>query len=209
MDCIGAALKPSIAGVKLPALTTVDELIKLASGLLALTVSRIGVLRTAPWTEFEGIDWDDPTCPTPDAIWRILAYRMKLAVEDKANRDFGLDIPLSLQAVEVLRALRKLTGGFELLFSNSRSWREPMSYAVLSTLYKRLGNGPYKGRMVPHGWRSAFSTLMNERAAELDWHGDRMIIDMILAHVPPGASASEWAYNQARYIKRQAQLNQV
>lgn len=76
-----------------------------------------------------------------------------------------------------------------------------MTDSALSSLYKRIGGGRFKGRMVPHGWRTSFSTLMNERAAELERDGDRLIIDMILAHVPEGMSASEWAYNRARYIK--------
>lgn len=84
-----------------------------------------------------------------------------------------------------------------------------MTDAALSALCRRVAEGRYKDHMVPHGWRVAFSTLMNERAAELDRHGDRMIIDMILAHVATGVSASEWAYNRPRYVKRQAQLNQV
>jgi hypothetical protein len=63
--------------------------------------------------------------------------------------------------------------------------------------------------MVPHGWRAAFSTIMNERAAELERDGDRMLIDMVLAHVPEGMSASEWAYNRARYLKPRAALLQV
>lgn len=58
-------------------------------------------------------------------------------------------------------------------------------------MYKRLVGGKFKGRMVPHGWRSALSTTLNERVAELERDGDRMIIDMVLAHVPSGVSASE------------------
>uniref|UniRef100_UPI0035CC4B57 hypothetical protein n=1 Tax=uncultured Sphingomonas sp. TaxID=158754 RepID=UPI0035CC4B57 len=49
---------------------------------------------------------------------------------------------------------------------------------------------------------------MNERAAELDRDGDRMLIDMILAHVPPGMSASERAYDRARYRKPRGVLYQ-
>jgi len=71
-----------------------------------------------------------------------------------------------------------------------------MSDAAISTMYKRLRAGAYRKRMVPHGWRASFSTIMNERAAELERDGDRVIIDMILAHVPAGISASEWAYNR-------------
>ncbi len=36
-----------------------------------------------------------------------------------------------------------------------------------------------------------------------------MLIDMILSHVPKGVSASEWAYNRARYLRPRAGLLQV
>lgn len=221
---IGDALKPTPVGSKQPALTTVAELLelqqavdrstsdvltKLASRLLALTVVRVGVLRQATWDEIEGIDWTEPDAPAPDAIWRISASRMKLEVEDKGNEAFGHEVPLPTQAVQLLRTLRAMTGKYKLLFPGGKSWREPMSDAALSSLYKRMAGGKYKGRMVPHGWRSAFSTIMNERAAELQSDGDRMLIDMMLAHVPKGMSASEWAYNRARYLKPRRVLGQA
>ena len=84
-----------------------------------------------------------------------------------------------------------------------------MSDAALSTMYKRMGGGRYKNVMVPHGWRSSFSTIMNERAAELERDGDRMVIDLVLAHVPPGVSASEWSYNRSRYRKPRGTLIQI
>ncbi|MCC4252483.1 integrase arm-type DNA-binding domain-containing protein [Sphingobium naphthae] len=221
IDEIKDALKPAKRGSRQPALTDVEELlelqniadrstsnllIKLASRLLALTVVRVGVLRTALWDEFEGIDWDDPA-QVPDApIWRIPASRMKLIVEDKGNAAFGHDVPLPAQAILLLRQIRRFTGTSSLLFPSSKSWHEPMSDGTISSMYKRMGRGAYKNRMVPHGWRSAFSTIMNERAAELGRDGDRMVIDMILAHVPEGISASEWAYNRSRYRKPRALL---
>jgi hypothetical protein len=182
IDEIKDALKPSRPGVKQPALTTLPELLelqltvdrstantvtKLASRLKALTLVRIGVLRTATWPEFSGIDWEDPDAICEKPMWSISAERMKLEVEDKGNEAFGHDVHLSCQAVETLRALRMLTGTCELVFPSVKSWREPMTDATLSSLYKRMAGGRYKGRMVPHGWRSAFSTIMNERAAEL------------------------------------------
>lgn len=117
--------------------------------------------------------------------------------------------PLCSQAIEALRAIRILTGYCPLLFPNSKSWRIAMSDAALSTIYKQMAVGKFKNIMVPHGWRSAFSTIMNEPAAELERDGDRMIIDMILAHVPLGISASEWAYNRSRYRKPRAALHQI
>lgn len=221
---IGDALKPTPAGSKQPALTKVDDLLKLqqavdrstsdvttklASRLLALTVVRVGVLRNATWDEFEGIDWEKPDAPSPDAIWRISASRMKLDVEDKGNEAFGHEVPLQTQAVAVLRVLRVMTGRYTLLFPGGKSWREPMSDAALSCLYRRMGGGIYKGKMVPHGWRSAFSTVMNERAAMARADGDRMVIDMMLAHVPKGMSASEWAYNRARYLHPRRDVGQA
>lgn len=50
---------------------------------------------------------------------------------------------------------------------------------------------------------------MNERAAEREADGDRMIIDMMLAHVPKGMSATEWAYHRARYLKPRRLLAQA
>lgn len=224
IDDIKSALKPARRGRRQPALTEIADIIefqrcvdrstsnlltKLASRLLGLTLVRVGVLRAAPWSEFQGIDWDDPESAPDQPIWRIPASRMKLVVEDKDNPAFGHDVPLCHQAVEVLRIIRMITGSLPILFPSAKGWRQPMSDAALSTMYKRMAGGRYQGQMVPHGWRSSFSTIMNERAAELERDGDRMVIDMILAHVPEGISASEWSYNRSRYRKPRTSLHQV
>jgi len=215
------ALKPTPKGAKQPAITALPDLLKLqqivdgstsnpttklASRLLAITAVRVGVLRTAAWTEFEGIDWTEPGSDASAAVWRISAARMKLEVEDKGDEAFDHDVPLPAQAVDALRALHRLTGRGRLLFPGNTSAREPMSDAALSTLYKRMAGGRYKGRHVPHGWRSAFSTLMNEWAMENGREGDRLLIDLMLAHRPKGMSGSEFAYNRARFSARRRAL---
>jgi integrase len=215
------ALKPTPKGAKQPAITTLPGLIemqrvvdratsspttKLASRLLALTAVRIGVLRTALWSEFEGIDWADPDQTPAAATWRIPAERMKLDVEEKGDEAFDHDVPLTPQMIDALRALHRLTGRGKLLFPGGKSAREPMSDAALSTLYKRMADGRYKGRHVPHGWRAAFSTLMNEWAMEHGKEGDRLLIDLMLAHRPKGMSGSEFAYNRARFSARRRVL---
>jgi integrase len=215
------ALKPTPKGAKQPALTTLPDLLKLqqtidrstsnpttklASRLLALTGVRVGVLRTAPWSEFSGIAWDDPDAPAPAAIWRIPAERMKLEVDDKGDEAYDHDVPLPAAAVDVLRALYRLTGGGKLLFPGGKSARTPMSDAAISSVYKRVADGRYKGKHVPHGWRSAFSTIMNEWTIENGKEGDRMLIDLMLAHRPSGMSGSEFAYNRARYSARRRVL---
>lgn len=215
---IGKALKPTPKGSKQPALTKIEDLrklccavdtstsnpmVKLASRLLALTVVRIGTLRAAPWDEFHGIDWDNPDAPAPDAVWRISADRMKLEVEEKGEAAFDHDVPLTWQAVDCLRALRPLTGKLPILFPGQRSVRECMSDSALSKLYRLKG---YQGRHVPHGWRASFSTIMNERAVELERDLDRAAIDLMLAHAPKGISASEYAYNRSKHTKRRREL---
>lgn len=218
---VGKALKPTPKGSKQPAITDLAELIKLqqvvdrstssavtkiASRLVALTAVRIGVLRTATWDEFHGIDWDQPNAPAPDATWRISAERMKLDLEDKGDEAFDHDVPLPAAAVDNLRALRVITGRCRLLFPGGHSSRTPMSDSAVSSLYKRKG---YQGRHVPHGWRAAFSTLMNEWAHEHGREGDRLVIDLMLAHRPNGMSGSEFAYNRAKFTRRRRELAEV
>ena len=215
---LAKALRRPAKGAKQPALLTAPALIglqqsvdrstssvpvKLASRLLGLTVVRIGVLRAATWDEFSGIDWSKPDEPAPAAAWRIAAARMKLEVEEKGDAAYDHDVPLPPQAVELLRALRVVTGRCRFLFPSQRTTARPMSDSTLSPLYRRRG---YQGRMVPHGWRAAFSTIMSERAVELEHDGDRLAIDLMLAHVPRGVSASEYAYNRARYAGRRREL---
>lgn len=215
---ISDALRKTQKGAKQPAITDIaglialqqnidrsssGPLVKLASRLVALTVVRVGVLRAVPWTEFSGIDWDDPDAPAPAALWRVPAARMKLEVESKGDAAYDHDVPLAPQAVEVLRALRLLTASCAFVFPSYKSTAIPMSDAALSTVYKRRG---FKGVHVPHGWRAAFSTIMNERAVEHGREGDRLAIDLMLAHAPRGASASEFAYNRARFTARRREL---
>lgn len=216
---IGRALKPNPPSGRMPAVKTLEEarevlrtmeastsgpLTKLASRLLALTVVRPGVLRAATWSEFEGIDWSRPDEPAPEAVWRISADRMKLEQEDKNDEAFEHVVPLPPQAVEVLHAIRRLSGRIDYLFPSIRSTRKPMSENTIGYLYARNG---YSGRHVPHGWRATFSTIMNERAIAENRPDDRAIIDAMLAHKPKGLSGSEMAYNRAQHMPRRRELS--
>ncbi len=218
---VGTALKPTPRGSKQPALTRLEDLrhlidrcdrsrsgpvVKLANRLLALSVVRVGVLRSATWSEFLGIDWEDPAAPAPEAEWHISAERMKLEVEDKADDAYDHRVPLPHQAVAVLRELRVLTGRCEWLFPNYKSTRNPMTDSAISSLYLELG---YRGRHVPHGWRASFSTIMNEWAGDNGQPNDRLVIDLMLAHRPKGMSSSEFAYNRALFASRRRHLAQI
>jgi integrase len=85
---------------------------------------------------------------------------MKGDVDRKAEEDGDHLVPLAPQAVAVLKAMMPLTGDLELVFPSDRHVHRPMSENTLRALLIRAG---YYQRHVPHGFRSAFSTIMNER----------------------------------------------
>src|SRR5690606_36752870 len=119
-------------------------------------------------------------------------------------------VPLSHQAITVLEAARQVTGNLPLIFPSERNPFKPMSENTLRALLIRAG---YGGIHVPHGFRAAFSTIMNERA-DRQWRAaghkdispDRAIIDLMLAHVP--VNKVEGAYNRAAYMERRSELAQ-
>jgi integrase len=107
--------------------------------------------------------------------------------------------------------VRYITGRSKYVFASIRSPHKPISENAIGYLYNREG---YQGRHVPHGWRSSFSTTINEIAmheARQDANalGDRLIIALMLAHTPIGISASEMRYNRSRYMPRRRQLAQI
>lgn len=213
------ALKPAPKSGRQPAITDLNALRKLleaveasgagpvtkvASRLLALTAVRPGVLRGAAWTEFEGIDWNsDHPQLSEVAVWRIPSDRMKVVLERKGDAAFEHLVPLSRQAVEAIAAIRPLTKRLPILFPSNRHLHRPLSENAIGYLYNRSG---YHGRHVPHGWRAAFSTIMNERAERAGRSGDRSVIDLMLAHVP--SNKVEGAYNRAAYMERRREIAQ-
>lgn len=162
---------------------------KLAIRLLALTALRPGVIASTPWREL----------PPGVTEWIIPARRMKLSLDRKADEAHDHIVPLSRQARDLIETLRQITGAGPLAFPNTRHAHKPMSENAMGYMLNRAG---YHHRHVPHGWRSTFSTIMNER-----YPADRAIIDLMLAHLP--ANAVEGAYNRAKHIGRRTELAQI
>jgi integrase len=165
---------------------------RLAMRFIALTAVRPGTLATTPWSDFASLDAEAP-------VWQIPAERMKLLLHLKDDEARDHLVPLSMQALETIRALRTLTGAGPLVFPNTRHAHKPMSENALGYLLNRAG---YHHRHVPHGWRSTFSTVMNER-----FPADRAVIDLMLAHTPK--DKVEGAYNRAAYLERRRELAQL
>ena len=108
----------------------------------------------APWTEFN----------LDEARWVIPSERMKM--------DTPHIVPLARQAVDVLRALKLLTGSSKYILPGAINKNRPMSNnTILYALY-RMG---YQGRMTGHGFRGLASTILHEHGfeeahIELQWH---------------------------------------
>nr|WP_247713433.1 hypothetical protein [Qipengyuania polymorpha] len=136
---------------------------------------------------------------------------MKLVLELKGDDAFDHKVPLARQSVEVLKTVR-LTGRGPLVFPGNRSSFSPLSENAVNYMYHRLG---YKGRHVSHGWRSSFSTKMNEHFARQHVGAgqrlvlERLIVDLMLAHTPAGMSETERRYNRAGFMDRRREIAQL
>ncbi|MBH9537876.1 tyrosine-type recombinase/integrase [Novosphingopyxis sp. YJ-S2-01] len=168
---------------------------RLASRFLALTAARPGMVRWAEHAEIEGIDTHEP-------LWRVPAEKMKLVLKEKElGEAMEFVIPLAPAAIDVVRVARTLSGSASYLFPSVRHSNRPGSENALNSFYRRAPEA--HGYHVPHGWRSSFSTIMNERAMDMDRPGDRAVIDLMLAHQTPGV---EGRYNRAAYMTRRRQI---
>ncbi len=179
-------------------LAAVDQLAaapvtKLASSFLALTAVRFAAARGARWAEIEDLDGPAP-------LWRVPAARMKLAAAKKLSSSNDHLVPLSREAVAVLRAARNMHPGdanmHDGLVFPGRGGDAPIGEAAIGALYDRAGFG---GRHVPHGWRATFATILNERMPE-----ERLAIDAALAHAPK--DKVEAAYNRSEQLGRRRRL---
>lgn len=110
--------------------------------LAPLLFVRPGELRKAEWSE---INFDT-------AEWNIPAEKMKM-------REAHL-VPLSSQAISILREIQPLTGTGRYVFPSLRTSTRPMSdNAVLSAL-RRMGFA--KDEMSGHGFRAMARTILDE-----------------------------------------------
>lgn len=142
---------------------------------------RPGKLRAAEWEEFN----------LDGAEWRIPAERMKARVQHI--------VPLSRQAVEILRELHPLTGAGRYLFPSARTDSRPMSNNTINAALRRLGYST--DEMTGHGFRSMASTLLNERG----WGRDA--IERQLAHGERDEVRA--AYNYAEYLPERRRIMQA
>lgn len=152
---------------------------KLAYRFLSIVVVRPGEVRGMRWEEIDGDTWVIP------------AHRMKMKRSHK--------VFLSKQALEILEAIKQFSKHSLFVFPSNTSHFKPLSENAMGYLINRAG---YKDAHCPHGFRSSFSSIMNERNPQ-----DRAIIDLMLAHV--NKNNIEAAYNRAEHNAKRKELYQV
>lgn len=152
---------------------------RLALRLLLLTFVRTQELRGAQWAE---IDWDK-------ADWRIPAERMKM-------NDLHI-VPLSKQAIAVLRELQRNSGNRPNIFPNEHN---PTTFMSENTMLYALYRMGYHSRTTAHGFRSTASTILNEHSFRAD------VIERQLAHCERDSVRA--AYNHAQYLPERRKMMQ-
>ena len=153
---------------------------RVAIKLMAMTFVRTSELIGARWEEFDldGGRWDIP------------ASRMKMKTPHV--------VPLSTQAVTLLRSLHTLTGHSPLLFPGERDHQKSMSNNTILGALDRMG---YAGRMTGHGFRGIASTLLHEQG----W--PHAHIELQLAHQERNQVSA--SYNPAMYLQPRAEMMQA
>jgi integrase len=156
-----------------------NDMSKTAMQLLALTFVRTGELIGAKWEE---IDWNREE-------WHIPKERMKMKRPHM--------VPLSRQALAVLKELHELTGDKPYIFHSFASKAKHISNGTVLMALRRMG---YQNRMTGHGFRSLASTILNEKGYKSDW------IERQLAHEDDDKIRS--AYNRAEYALERKKMMQ-
>lgn len=149
--------------------------------LAPLVFTRPGELRAAEWSEFD----------LDAAEWLIPAERMKMRQEHI--------VPLSKQALAILRDVHAMTGNGRYVFPSVRTRARPLSDNTINAALRRLGYS--KDEMTGHGFRAVASTRLNE----MGWPPD--VIERQLAHAERDKVRA--VYNRAQYLPERRKMMQA
>jgi len=156
-------------------------IVKCAMRLAPLVFLRPGELRHAEWAE---IDFDR-------AEWNLPAEKMKMKEPHL--------VPLSKQALAILREIEPLTGTSRYVFPGGRSVARPLSNNAINAALRRMGFS--KEEMTAHGFRAMARTLLDEVL-----HVRPDFIEHQLAHAvrdPLGR-----AYNRTSHLEERRKMMQ-
>lgn len=152
----------------------------IALELLLLTFVRTAEMRMAEWSE---LDLDG-------GLWKLPAGKMK---KKRVHV-----VPLSWQAVDLLKELKGITGSSRWLFPNTRRPRDVMSATTVNRALEYMGYPT--GQVTGHDFRATASTRLYEMGYP-EAH-----IEMQLAHAKKNKTAA--AYNHAQYMAERIRMMQ-
>tara|TARA_R110002074_G_scaffold43516_2_gene113378 strand:- start:10377 stop:11609 length:1233 start_codon:yes stop_codon:yes gene_type:complete len=146
--------------------------------LSPLLFLRPGELRTMKW---EQIDWEAATWTT-----------------ERTKNGEPLIVPLSRQAIELLKEIREVNGKWEWVFPGGHSKTKPMSNNAIRTALARL---ELHEVMSAHGFRAMARTVLTER---LGFPAE--IVEMQLAHKVKDMHGR--AYNRTTWLPERRRMMQ-
>lgn len=156
-----------------------SDVLRRAVQFALLTFARTGSIRMAEWSE---IDWDK-------AQWVIPAAHMKMK---EAHT-----IPLSIQAMQLLKELHPFTADSRLIFYTNDPRKELSNNALLQVI-RRIG---WKDRTTTHGFRALASSILHESGFE------PKVIEKQLAHSERNKVAGAYNY-MAQYLPERVRMMQ-
>lgn len=149
--------------------------------LAPLVFVRPGELRQAEWEEID----------LKQAVWKIPSEKMKMKLPHL--------VPLSRQAINIIKEIKPLTGKGRYLFPSIRTTARPMSNNTVLAALRRMGYP--KEEITGHGFRGMASTLLHE----LGW--ESKLIERQLAHSDKNTVRA--AYNHAEYLIERTKMMQA
>lgn len=152
---------------------------KTALQIVTHTFLRTSEVIAGEWAE---IDWNKRQ-------WILPPERMKM----KRSHI----VPLSKQALSILKQQHELTGDKRFIFYSPASASKHISNGTILMALRRMG---YAKRMTGHGFRTLASTILNEKRYDED------VIERQLAHAEEDDVRD--AYNRAEYLEERTKMMQ-
>lgn len=153
--------------------------------LLLLTATRSSEVRFSRWADFD----------LEAGCWTIPAEQT--GRKGKHGKRKPHAVPLSRQAVEVLRALYPVTGHGEQVFSSRNGMGGVVSENTVNKIIETMG---YKGRQTGHGFRSLARTTLGEMGYR------REVLEAMLSHAIE--NETEAAYVRTTYFEERIGIMQ-
>ncbi|MBO1926641.1 integrase arm-type DNA-binding domain-containing protein [Thiomicrorhabdus sp. 6S2-11] len=163
--------------------------IKMALKFMPYVFLRPKNIRHLTW---QNIDWEN----------KMLTYKEGDMKKDRAHK-----VPLSNQALEILRNMQEINGNRTYVFTTYTAKKDippvesTLSCAINRTKHPETGEPVGKGLMSPHGWRHTASTILNELKFDKD------AIEAQLAHMDKDRIRA--AYNKAEWMPERIKMMQA